>query len=419
MNVFFVIILLALIGEYALGLVANVMNLRTLRLEAPLNLKDVYKPEEYKRSQLYTYTNTCFEIVTDSIKLLILITFWFVNGFNFLDQLVRGWGFNSVVTGLLYFSILLFFYMLLTLPFSIYGTFVIEQRFGFNKTVVSTFFLDRVKVLGLTVLFGCPLLVAVLIFFEHAGKFGWLYGWGVVSLFSLTMVFIFPTWIMPIFNRFNPMESGGLKDAIFRYAESVEFEIQKIFVMDGSKRSSKSNAFFSGFGRNRRIALFDTLVDNHTVPELVAVLAHEIGHYKKKHVYQNIIVSIVHTGVVFFLLSIVLGSDGLYEAFFMEKQSTYAGLLFFGLLFTPIEVILSVVMHMVSRKHEYEADRWAVETVDDPRGLVTGLKKLSSDNLSNMTPHPFYVFLNYSHPPLAQRVSAIELQIEVRMSDRS
>ena len=204
------------------------------------------------------------------------------------------------------------------------------------------------------------------------------------------------------------MESGELKESIIRYTRSVNFPIKNVFVMDGSKRSSKSNAFFTGFGRNKRIALFDTLIAQHTVPEMVAVLAHEVGHYKKKHILQGTIIGILHTGVIFFLLSIFISSQGLYQAFYMTQQSIYAGLLFFGLLYTPIELVLSVLMQMISRRNEYEADRFAAETISEPSSLIDALKKLSATNLSNLTPHPFYVFLNYSHPPLLQRVQAMQ-----------
>ena len=214
--------------------------------------------------------------------------------------------------------------------------------------------------------------------------------------------------MMRLFNKFTPMESGELKDAILRYVSSVNFPIKDVFIMDGSKRSTKSNAFFTGFGRNKRIALFDTLIAKHSVPEMVAVLAHEIGHYKKKHVLQAVIIGIFHMGVIFFLLSLLLGSPGLYQAFYMTQQSIYTGFLFFGLLYTPIELVLSVLMQMISRRNEYEADRYAAKTIDEPANLVNALKKLSATNLSNLTPHPFYVFLNYSHPPLLQRVLAIQ-----------
>jgi STE24 endopeptidase len=207
------------------------------------------------------------------------------------------------------------------------------------------------------------------------------------------------------------MAPGELKEAILSYARSVNFPIKNVSVMDGSRRSSKSNAFFTGFGRNKRIALFDTLIAQHTVAEMVAVLAHEVGHYKKKHILQGTIVSILHMGLLFFLLSLFLGSPGLYQAFYMKQESIYAGLLFFGLLYTPIELALSIIMQMVSRKHEYQADRFAAETIDEPLSLIDALKKLSATNLSNLTPHPFYVFLNYSHPPLRQRIQAIQGRI--------
>jgi len=284
----------------------------------------------------------------------------------------------------------------------------IEERFGFNRATPRTFFLDHVKGLGLALLLGGLLLAGILALFQYIGLYAWLYCWAAVVIFSIAMQYIAPTWIMPLFNKFTPMESGELKEAILRYARSVNFPIKNVFVMDSSKRSSKSSAFFTGFGRNKRIALFDTLIAQHTVPEIVAVLAHEVGHYKKKHILQGTAVSILHTGIIFFLLSLFLGNPGLYQAFFMRQESIYAGLLFFSLLYTPLELVLSIVMQMVSRKNEYEADRFATETIDEPLNLIDALKKLSATNLSNLMPHPFYVFLNYSHPPLMQRIQAIQ-----------
>jgi STE24 endopeptidase len=346
--------------------------------------------------------------VTSAFGLIILLSFWFAGGFNYLDGVITAWGFVPVVNGLLYIGILTIVYSLLMLPFSVYATFVIEERFGFNRTTPGTFLLDRVKGLALAALLGAPLLAGILSFFEYSGAYAWLYCWIATTLFLLAIQFIAPTWIMPLFNKFTPMESGQLKEAILKYANSVNFPIKNVFVMDGSRRSSKSNAFFTGFGRNKRIALFDTLIEKHTVPELVAVLAHEIGHHKKKHIMQGMIIGILHAGVMFFLLSVFLHSSGLYQAFHMEQQSIYAGLLFFGLLYTSIELLLSIFIQMVSRRNEYEADRFAAETIDEPQSLVDALKKLSANNLSNLTPHPFYVFLNYSHPPLLQRVQAIQ-----------
>jgi len=407
-NPFFFIILVALVLDFVLRLVASLLNLKALKLELPLTLEGVYNPEDYRKSQEYTRESTRFDLVASTFQLLLLLSFWFAGGFNYLDQVVRAWGFVPIVSGLLYIGILLVAYSLITLPFSVYATFVIEERFGFNRTTPRTFLMDRVKGLALAMLLGAPLLAGILSFFEYSGLYAWLYCWLIITIFSLVMQFVASTWIMPLFNKFTPLESGKLKEAILNYARSVNFPIKNVLVMDGSKRSSKSNAFFTGFGRNKRIALFDTLIEKHTVPELVAVLAHEIGHHKRKHILQGVIISILHTGVLFFLLSVFLGSPGLYEAFYVEQQSIYTGLLFFGLLYTPLELLLSIVMQMVSRKNEYEADRFAAETIDEPQSLVDALKKLSASNLSNLAPHPFYVFLNYSHPPLLQRMRAIQ-----------
>jgi STE24 endopeptidase len=408
MNAFSLIILAALVLDFGLGIVANLLNLKALKLELPPALEGVYRPEDYRNSQQYTRAATRLHLAVSTFGLLLLLCFWFAGGFNHLDQVVRSWGFVPLVNGLLYIGILVIAYALLMLPFSIYATFVIEERFGFNRTTPSTFFLDRVKGLALAVLLGIPLLAGILSLFEYSGPYAWLYCWIMITIFSLAIQFVAPTWIMPLFNKFTPMESGELKEAIVKYASSVNFPIKNVFVMDGSKRSSKSNAFFIGFGRNKRIVLFDTLIQKHTIPELVAMVAHEIGHYKKKHILQGMAISILHTALILFLLSVLLGSPGLYEAFYMQQQSIYTGIVFFGLLYTPIELLLSIVMQTISRKNEYEADRFATETINEPRNLVDALKKLSATNLSNLTPHPFYVFLNYSHPPLLQRVQAIQ-----------
>lgn len=416
MNSFFFIILFVLVLEYILGIVSNLLNLKALKLEPPTTLKGVYKPDEYKKSQMYTRTITRFNLVTSTFCLLVLLIFWFAGGFNLLDQIVRSWGFISIVNGLLYIGIILLGYNLLMLPFSIYTTFVIEERFNFNRTTLRTFMLDRIKGLCLVVLIGTPLLASILALFEYAVDYAWLYCWIAVTVFSLILQFIIPKWIMPLFNKFTPLESGELKDAILDYANSVDFPVKNVFVMDGSKRSSKSNAFFTGIGRNKRIALYDTLIEKHTVSELIAVLAHEIGHQKKGHILQGIIIGIIHSGVLFFLLSIFLSSTNLYNAFYMEQQSIYSGILFFSLLYTPLEMLISIFLQALSRKNEYEADLFSARTVDNPDNMIDALKKLSADNLSNLTPHPFYVFMNYSHPPLLQRINAI-LQYEAQLHE--
>ena len=297
---------------------------------------------------------------------------------------------------------------LIGLPFTIYGTFGIEERFGFNRTTLRTFVGDQVKSIGLYLLLGGLLIATILLLFEYTGDFAWIYGWIAITVYILIAQYIAPKIIMPLFNKFTPMEEGELREAIVKYAESVQFPIRNIFVMDGSRRSSKSNAFFTGFGNNKRVAFFDTLIAQHTVPELLAIFAHEVGHYKKKHILHGTVFSILHAGLMFFLLSLFVTSAGLYEAFQMNSQPVYAGLVFFSLLYTPLEMVLSIALTIFSRKHEYEADRFAVQSTANAEGLEAALKKLSATNLTNLTPHPFYVFLNYSHPPLLQRIRAIK-----------
>jgi len=407
MNIYAFIIILALAGSYLLEIISDILNIRSLKPDVPGDFKDIYDADSYLKSQQYTRVNTRFGLLSNSFDLAVLIAFWFAGGFNYIDLMVRSLGYNIVWTGLLFIGLLILFKTVLSLPFSIYSTFVIEERFGFNKTTAATFISDLLKGVLLTLLLGAPLIGLVIWFFEAAGPFAWLYCWITVTVFILFIQFIAPAWIMPLFNKFNPLEEGELRDAIMDYARSVDFSLKNLFVIDGSKRSSKSNAFFTGFGKNRRIALFDTLIEKHTVAELVAVLAHEIGHYKKGHIIQGMVIAIVHMGILFYLLSVFLGHRGLFDAFFMEEASVYAGLIFFSLLFTPLELVLSVFMHGLSRRNEYEADRFAVDTTGRGLELVAALKKLSAHNLSNLTPHPFYVFLNYSHPPLLRRIASI------------
>ncbi|MFC1939932.1 M48 family metallopeptidase [Chloroflexota bacterium] len=408
MNIFSYIILIALLLQFLLNTIADALNLKALKQEIPPALKGIYKPEEYQKSQKYTRSKTRFGFITSTFGLLVILIFWFTGGFNFLDQIVGSWGFGPIVNGLFYAVMLVIAYELLTLPFSVYATFVIEERFGFNRTTPRIFIMDILKGLALAVLLGGPLLAGILALFEYAGSLAWLYCWLASTIYMIVMQFIAPIWIMPIFNKFTPMNPGELKDAIQDYTRSAGYDVHNIFVMDGSKRSTKANAFFTGFGRTKRIALFDTLISKHTIPELVAVLAHEVGHYKKKHILWGIAIGIAHAGLIFYLLSVLLNSPGLYQAFYMDQPSVYAGLLFFGLLYTPVEMALSIALQIFSRRNEYEADRFASETTDKPASLVDALKKLATENLSNLTPHPFYVFLNYSHPPLLQRVQAIQ-----------
>ncbi len=404
MNTYAIIILAALLLDYALNLLAKLLNLKTLAAPLPDEFKEVYDPALYQKMQDYTRVNTRFGFVTATFNLVVLLIVWFSGGFNWLDGVVRGLGWSSIPTGMAYIGLLAFGQSLLSLPFSVYDTFVIEARFGFNRTTVKTFVLDLFKGLGLAILLGGPLLAGVLAFFVHAGAWAWLYAWLVTVLYALVMQYMAPTWIMPLFNTFTPLQEGELKSSIVLYAEKVRFPLAGIFVMDGSKRSSKANAFFTGFGRNKRIALFDTLIDKHTVAELVAVLAHEIGHYMKKHIQLGILISVLHSGILFYLMSLFISRPGLFAAFYMEQVSVYAGLLFFAMLFSALDMLLAPLLNLLSRRHEYQADRYSATTSGLVEDMVSALRKLSRDNLAHLTPHPFYVFLHYSHPPVLQRI---------------
>lgn len=404
MNIIAIIILVTLIVDLILSAISDRLNISNLQKELPSEFKDVFDEDKYKKSQEYTKVRTKFSYFPEITGLVIILFFWFSGGFNQLDLYLRQFELNFIFTGLIYIGILMVAQSIISMPFSIYSTFVIEEKFGFNKTDFKTFLLDRLKGLLLSVIIGIPVLALILFILGEIGDMAWLYAWIAVTVITLIIQYIAPTYIMPLFNKFTPLEDGELRQMIFAHAEKVNFPLKNIFVIDGSKRSTKSNAFFTGFGKNKRIALFDTLIEKHTNDELLAVLAHEIGHYKMKHIQISMIISILHFGILFYLLSLFLKSDMLFEAFYMENKSIYAGLIFFGMLYAPVEMILGIFMNMLSRKNEYEADEFAAKTVEKPLSLVDALKKLSADNLSNLTPHKLYVFLNYSHPPVLDRI---------------
>jgi STE24 endopeptidase len=408
MNTIAYIILFAISFDFILNAIADYLNLKMLRSDLPEPFQGIYDPARYRKSQQYLKVNTRFGWITGIFDLIVILIFWFGEGFTFLDGWVRSFNYGPVFTGLIYMGILIFFKSLISLPFSIFATFVIEERFGFNQTTWSTFALDIAKGILLAILLGGPLLAGVLLFFEYAGANAWWYCWIAVTLYMLGVQFIAPTWIMPLFNKFSPLEEGDLKTSILSYAASIKFPIENVYVMDGSRRSSKSNAFFTGFGKHRRIVLFDTLIKQHTTGELLAVLAHEMGHYKKKHILQSLILGIIQMGIMLYLLSLFISYQGLFDAFYMPQKSVYAGLIFFGMLYSPLGFIIGIFMQTLSRKNEFAADRFSVETTRDPESMADALKKLSINNLSNLLPHPLYVFLNYSHPPVLQRIRAIQ-----------
>jgi len=409
LNYIAVIILITLLADFILHTAADILNLKNLTSELPDEFSDMYDAEKYTKAQEYLKINTRFGWISSSFDVIILLIFWFGKGFVYLDLWVKSLEMGAVFSGLIYIGILILLKAIISLPFSIYDTFVIEERFGFNKTTVVTFISDIFKGLFLAILIGGPLLAAILYFFERAGEGAWLYCWAVSILFILILQFAAPVWIMPLFNKFEPLGGGKLKDAIVEYAGSIGFSLKNIYVMDGSKRSGKANAFFTGFGKSRRIVLFDTLIEKLNVSELIAVIAHEMGHYRKKHILQGVILGIIKMGLMFFLLSFFISYQGLFNAFYMQDKSVYSGLVFFGMLYAPIDFFTGIITQIFSRKNEYEADKFAVETTGDSVSLSTALKKLSVENLSNLVPHPFYVFLNYSHPPLLDRIRALSL----------
>ena len=404
------IVLVALVANLVLHQLADRLNLKAWPASPPEEFTSFITPGDYQRSKDYLRTTTHFSWLAEAIQLVLVLIFWFAGGFPALDAWVRSLGYGPIVSGLVFVGILLSLRSIVSLPFSIYRTFVIEEKFGFNRTSWRTFIADRIKGAVLGVVLGAPLLAGILFFFQVTGSLGWLYSWSVVVGFMLVMHYVAPTWIMPLFNRFEPLKDVELEKAIRRYADGINFSLQNVFVMDGSKRSGKGNAFFTGFGRNKRIVLFDTLVNQHDQDELVAILAHEMGHYKKHHILTGLVAGILQTGVMFFLMSLCISYPPLFDAFYIPEPSIYAGLILFGLLYAPIDFFTGILGLVLSRRNEYAADRFAVETSTNGEAFIRALKKLSVHHLSHLAPHPFYVFLNYSHPPVINRIRAIREQ---------
>ncbi|MCG2712253.1 MAG: M48 family metallopeptidase [Candidatus Omnitrophica bacterium] len=407
MNIYLIVILVIILFKYALNFIVNTLNIKSADSSLPEEFKGYYDKDKYEKSQYYLRDKTRFYQVEDTVGNIMIIGFILFGGFNFIDKFARSFTQGPVVSGLIFAGVLMLISQIISIPFSAFNVFVIEEKYGFNKTTVKTFIQDLAKGLILGAIIGGAAYAAIVWFFIKAGNMAWIYCWGALTLFELFLMFISPVVIMPLFNKFIPLEDGELKQTLEDYAGAQDFKMKGVFKMDGSRRSTKSNAFFTGFGRFRRIALFDTLIEKHTTDELVSVLAHEIGHYKKKHILKTMILSIGTAGLMFYILSNFLNNQGLFAAFKMEHVSVYAGLVFFGFLYTPINMIFSVMGSIISRKHEYEADRFAVTTYKKPEAFIDALKKLSVDNLSNLTPHPLKVFLDYSHPPVLERIKAI------------
>ena len=407
MNIYFIIIIGIIIFEYVLSFIIRTLNIRSLDPNLPQEFSDTFDEDKYKKSQLYAKANSSFDGITSTYSLFLGLIFIFSGFYNTIDIYARSFEFNNILTGLSFFLILTVISDLLSMPFSLYRTFVIEEKFGFNKTTISTYFSDKAKQYLLMIIIGGPVLGAILYFFENTGELGWLYVWLFITFFSIIMQPIFNNFIAPMFNKFTPLEDGPLKEKITEYLNKVNFPVKKIEVVDGSKRSAHSNAYFSGFGKSKRIALFDTLVEQLDDNEILAVIAHEVGHYKLKHIHSGIILSSIQTGIMFFILSFFIMNESLFSVFYMDNLSIYASLLFFSMLYSPISMITGIIFMIISRKNEFSADAYSSKTANLPESLISGLKKMSKENLSNLTPHWLNVFLNYSHPPVIDRINAL------------
>lgn len=403
----FYIIIGIIILNFVKDKILDALNAKHFNDALPIELSDVYDEEAYKKSQAYKAVNYNFATWTSLFSLVLTLGFLLLDGFEYVDTLARSYSDNSIGIALIFFGIIMIASDIITTPFAYYKTFVIEEKFGFNKTTQKTFLLDKIKGLIMMVILGGGIIALIVWFYDFTGTYFWLYAWGLVTIFMLFMNMFYARLIVPLFNKQSPLEEGHLKHKISEYANSVGFGLKKIFVIDGSKRSTKANAYFSGFGREKRVTLFDTLINDLDEDEIVSVLAHEVGHYKRKHIIFNLCASILLTGLTLYILSIFISNPLLSQAIGVETSSFHAGLIAFGLLYSPISEITGLIMNYFSRKFEYQADDYAKNTYK-AEPLISSLKKLSKNSLSNLTPHKAYVFMHYSHPTLLQRIKNLQ-----------
>ncbi len=398
----FYIIIAILVISFVIDQLLDYLNAKHFNDPLPAELQDVFDDTEYQKSQRYKKERYKFGILTATISLIATLLFFLFNGFAFVDGIARSASNNEIVIALIFFGIIMMASDILSTPFSYYSTFVIEENYGFNKTTRKTFFLDKLKGWLMGAIIGGILLGAIIWFYQSTGQHFWLYAWGIITVFTIFMNLFYARLIVPLFNKQTPLEEGSLRSQIERYASKVGFTLDKIFVIDGSKRSTKANAYFSGFGSEKRVTLYDTLIKDLNEEEIVAVLAHEVGHYKRNHIIINLFAAIITTGFTLWLLSLFIGNPLLSKALNVSQPSFHIGLVAFGVLYSPISGITGLLMNYLSRKFEYQADNFAKHTYAAPP-LISGLKKLSKNSLSNLTPHPLYVFAHYSHPTLLQR----------------
>ncbi|MCP4483945.1 MAG: M48 family metallopeptidase [Flavobacteriaceae bacterium] len=398
----FYILISILIISFIVDKVLDALNAKHYKDPIPPELSDVYEEKDYLKSQNYKKANDRFSSIASSISLVVTLFFFYLDGFAFVDEWARTFSDNTIIIALIFFGSIMFASDLLSTPFSYYHTFIIEEKFGFNKTTLKTFLVDKIKGWLMSAILGGLLLSIIIWFYESVGSNFWLYAWGIIAVFVFFINMFYARLIVPLFNKQTPLCDGSLKTKIQDYAQKVGFKLDKIVVIDGSKRSTKANAYFSGFGSEKRVTLFDTLIKDLEEEEIVAVLAHEVGHYKRKHILFNLIINILVMGFTFWLLSLFIGNPILSEALNVALPSFHIGLIAFGILYSPISELTGLLMNFISRIFEYQADNYAKETFD-ASPLISGLKKLNKNSLSNLTPHPAYVFVYYSHPTLLQR----------------
>lgn len=405
-NTIFYILFGILVFDFLLDRVLNFLNAKNRNNPLPDELQGIYDPEKLQKAIAYDKVNSKFDNITSTFSFVLIMLMFFLGGFALVDAWAGSITGNLIWKGLFFFGILAIASDILNTPFSVYHTFVIEEKFGFNKTTPKTFILDKIKGLLLSVIIGGIILGLVLWFYYQTTEYFWLYAWGLVTVFMVFMGMFYSNLIVPLFNKQTPLEEGELKDAINNLAQQLDFKLKNIYKIDGSKRSSKANAYFTGLGSKKRIVLYDTLIKEMSIPEIVAVLAHEIGHYKRKHTYKNLAISFFQTGLTLFILSLFIKEPALSQALGVEQPSFHIGAIAFGILYSPISTIMGLLLNILSRKYEYEADAFAGVHAG-ANNLITALKNLSVNNLSNLNPHPWYVFFHYSHPTLLQRIRSL------------
>jgi STE24 endopeptidase len=406
-NIVFYIILIIPVAGFLIERYLEYLNGKMWSDKLPPRLAGICGEEEYRKTQLYDKDNKKLSFWSSSFNLAIIIVMIAAGGFSIFDNAAREISVNLIVISLLFFGMIGLASDLINIPFSVYDTFVIEKKYGFNTMTIRTFITDHIKSWFLVLIVGTPVLGLITWFYYKTGTYFWLYAWALITLFSVFMNFFYSELIVPIFNKQTPLEPGSLREKIEVFANKTGFRLKNIFVIDGSKRSTKSNAYFSGFGPKKRIVLFDTLIKDLSEEEIVAVLAHEIGHYKKKHVLISLLFSFLITGFMLLLFSLVVNNPELSKALGAESSSFHLGLIVFGILYSPISLLIGLASNYVSRKNEFAADRFVRENYD-PKVLAGALTKLSVRNLSNMMPHHLYVVFHYSHPPLLLRLEKLE-----------